>query len=248
MSATSDSVSNSNKLYALAIVAHPDDESYLMAGSAMLFAQKQQSFGLICATKGEKGSSKLGRPVTEAEVGQIREQELREAGRIFKSDIIEVLEYPDGGLYQVDFDGLVQDLVSRINQYRPEIIITFGPEGISGHKDHQTIGRAALAAAKLARTNPKEVWLASRPASQMDLWNDYVEKMRVHHSHFHPEKLKGVADDQLLVLDTSKFKEQKLQCIYCHKSQGLPGWMQHGFPELEKSLLHYEYFEVVKLP
>ncbi|MBX4187265.1 MAG: PIG-L family deacetylase [Candidatus Doudnabacteria bacterium] len=240
-------MSNFEQIYALGIVAHPDDESYLMAGSAILFAQKNQSFGLICATKGEKGSSKLPGPMTEEQVGKTREQELHKAAEIFQAKCVEVLNYPDGGLAQTNFDDLVADLTARINRYQPKIIITFGPEGVSGHKDHQTIGLAALAAAKQANPKPSEVWLCSRPASQIDLWNEYVEKMRVHHTHFRPEKLQGVPDEQLLVLDTAAVREAKLKCIYCHQSQGLPGWMQHNIPKLEESLLNYEYFEVIKI-
>jgi LmbE family N-acetylglucosaminyl deacetylase len=235
-----------NKIYALGIVAHPDDESYLMAGSAFMFAEQQKSFGLICATKGEKGSSKLERPVTETEVGQIREHELRQAGEVFQAKFIDCLSYADGSLDQADANELIPDLVARIEKYQPQIIITFGAEGVSGHRDHKAIGVATINAVKQSKHKPEEIWMAARPASQMELWNDYVEKMRVHHSHFHPEKLKGVPDDQLLTLDTSKYRDLKLKCIYLHKSQGLPGWMQHKFPELEHSLLNFEYFEVIK--
>ncbi len=235
---------STKKLYALAIVAHPDDESYLMSGTALVLASKKLKLGIICATRGEKGSSKLTKPVTEKQLGKIRESELRKAADIFKAARVEFLNFKDGELKKTKQADLITALIKQIEKYQPELVITFGAEGVSGHMDHIVIGEMAIAAARKSKHKPKMIWRLSRPASGMTIWNDYVNKMRVHHSHFHPQKLRGVPDQKLLRIPIAKYKNHKLRAIKCHKSQGLPAWIRLGFHRLTESMLHYEYFEV----
>ena len=50
-------------------------------------------------------------------------------------------DYVDGGLAQADFHFLIRDMVQLIREFRPQAVVTFGPEGAYGHPDHITIGR-----------------------------------------------------------------------------------------------------------
>jgi LmbE family N-acetylglucosaminyl deacetylase len=61
-----------------------------------------------------------------------------------------MLDYSEEGLAAVDFDDLVGRIVEPIRMHRPEVILTFGPDGITGDADHVVIGRAAEAAFRLA--------------------------------------------------------------------------------------------------
>lgn len=232
----------------LVIVAHPDDESFLFAGASLKLAEQGKRLVLICATRGEKGSPSLPRPVSTKQMSQIREEELRAAGKILKINIIECLNYQDGKLAETDFDRLTKTLARRIEKYKPELILTFGQEGISGHKDHITIGRAAAAAAKMAKHKVREIWRACRPASLTREFNEFLGRIRVHHAHFHQKLLKGVPDKKLKRLDIRKYRAKKLAALKQHKSQiakVLKQWRR--FPRIKKSFLDFEYYEIKKL-
>jgi len=229
-----------NSLYALAIVAHPDDESFLMAGTTMKFEAEGKTVGVLCATRGEKGADRLNRELTEKDMAEIRTEELQQACSMLHCECRGFFEYPDGGLDQVDFEQLVTKLISEININQPKIVLTFGEEGISGHKDHITIGRAALEASKRAEPRPEEVWKASIPASQADNFYEHMEKRKVHRMHFMKNRLQGVADDKLTRVNVEKYRGEKLQAIAAHKSQHVPSLIWPKF-------LEYEYFEIVKL-
>jgi LmbE family N-acetylglucosaminyl deacetylase len=227
-------------LYALAIIAHPDDESFLLAGTSLKFAEEGKSVGVICVTRGEKGADRLNRNLTEEQMAEIRSQELQKACNILKCQCTEFGNHPDGRLDQTNFDELVGELVQKINQYQPKIILTFGKEGISGHKDHIVIGKAAVAAAQKSNPKPKEVWLASMPVSAIDDFNAHLTTRKVHHSHFNEHLLKGVPDDQLLKIDISKYAEQKHQALKAHESQYMPSFVLD-------ILQNYECFEVIEI-
>jgi len=61
------------------------------------------------------------------------------------------LGHPDGALGTVDIERLVGEIVACVREHRPEIVLTFGPEGApTGHRDHRVISRAATTAFFLA--------------------------------------------------------------------------------------------------
>jgi LmbE family N-acetylglucosaminyl deacetylase len=230
----------SSKIYALGIVAHPDDETFLFAGTCLKFKEKRLNTAVICATKGEKGADRLNRNLTKKQMATERMAELKKAAKIMELSFVKFYNYKDGGLGDADQPGLVSKLVKELETFQPEIVLTFGKEGISGHNDHIAIGRAALAAVRKSKFKPKEIWLASMPASKIKNFNANLAKRKVHHSHFRKQILKGVADNKLLKINIKKFRKEKEAAIRTHKSQYLPGMIMDNF-------LTQEYFEVVKI-
>lgn len=229
----------SDKFHVLTIIAHPDDESFLFAGTAMKFLAEGKSVGVICATHGEKGADRLNRKLTEKEMGEIRSQELLKACDILHCDCQKLFDYPDGGLADINFDQLVQDLTAEIEAYQPEIILTFGDEGISGHRDHICIGQAVQASAGRAKHQVREIWLASMPASIIKKFNDHLTQIRVHHKHFRHREVQGVPDDELMMIDIRPYAERKHAALKAHRSQYLPHALFEPF-------LEYECFKIIR--
>ncbi len=227
------------KIDVLGIIAHPDDESFLFAGSSLRFWNEGKRVGVICATKGEKGADRLNRNLTKKQMAVERVVELKKACRIMKVSYLDFYNYPDGQLDQADFSKLITRLKKEIEKFQPKIVLTFGPEGVSGHRDHIAIGKATLDACKQARMKPEQIWLASMPRSLIKEFNEHLNKRKVHHSHFDKKSLKGVADNKLLVIPTGKYKGAKLKAIQAHKSQYVPDLVM-------KTFLTHEYFEVFK--
>jgi len=106
---------------------------------------------LFCATDGDAGkTSGLGVSSRE-ELGVLRRTELMAAAKILGFDSVEPAGYPDGGLRNVDRDELIGKIVRHFRRERPQVVITFGPEGApNAHQDHKVVSRAATAAFFLA--------------------------------------------------------------------------------------------------
>jgi very-short-patch-repair endonuclease/LmbE family N-acetylglucosaminyl deacetylase len=232
-------VKGEGKVDVLIIIAHPDDESFLFAGTTMKFEDEGKTVGIICATRGERGADRLNRNLSMEQMAKIREQELYSACHILNCTCNEFFGYPDGRLEKLNFDRLVKILTTRINEYQPKIILTFGKEGISGHRDHIIVGKAAVEASKQANPKPKEVWQASIPASRAKDFRKHIEQRKVHRLHFVKNLLKGIPDKKLVKINVRNYKEKKLEAIKAHKSQYLPNLVWEGF-------LEQECFEIIK--
>lgn len=79
----------------LAIVAHPDDESFGLGGIIAAFVHAGVPIDVLCFTHGE--ASALGRQDGQ-DLGELRASELAAAGDVLGVDRTELLAWPDGGL------------------------------------------------------------------------------------------------------------------------------------------------------
>jgi N-acetylglucosamine malate deacetylase 2 len=134
----------------LCIFAHPDDESRIVGGALAKYASEGVHITLVVATRGEEGSAGEPPLCSTEELPRVREQELREACRILGISDLEILDYRDGSLPDVDQDELIGRFVESIRRTRPDVVLTFGPEGRTLHPDHLVIHKAATAAFHLA--------------------------------------------------------------------------------------------------
>ena len=89
---------------------------------------------VISLTAGEGGSR--GTATSREELAEVRRAEFAAACKILKVSYGEVLGYSDGDLYEVPPNRPIADLAYRIRRIRPQILITFGPDGGTGHADH----------------------------------------------------------------------------------------------------------------
>lgn len=123
--------------------AHPDDETYLAGGLYALATRAGQRVVSTSATAGEQG----GPPGTDAQaLGIRRRRELRAALRELGVREHAVLGYPDGGCATVDPDVGVASFASVLATVQPDTIVTFGPDGLTGHPDHRVVSAWATRA------------------------------------------------------------------------------------------------------
>ncbi|MFN2566147.1 MAG: PIG-L deacetylase family protein [Gemmatimonadaceae bacterium] len=137
---------------AAAIFAHPDDETFSIGGSIAKYAAQGVRWDLFCATDGDAGRSSAVPVASREELGALRRNELIAAARMLgvRGEIV-ARGYPDGGLTEVDPDQLIGEVVQFLRATRPQVVITFGPEGApNAHRDHRAISRVATAAYFLA--------------------------------------------------------------------------------------------------
>lgn len=126
----------------LGVWAHPDDESYL---SAVLMGRVLKVGGrvvLATATRGEGGG--IGDP---AQLAELRERELRIAMAGLCVRDVRLLGYADGECSSADSEQAIGSIIALIEDVLPDVIVTFGPDGITGHPDHVAVSRWTTAAA-----------------------------------------------------------------------------------------------------
>ena len=128
----------------LGVWAHPDDEAYLAGG--LMAAARRAGLRVVCvtATRGEAGARDPA--LTTEEVATQRSAELVDA--LARLDVTDLrwLDYPDGGCADADQAIAVERLRSIVDDVDPSTVLTFGPDGLTGHRDHITVGTWAVAA------------------------------------------------------------------------------------------------------
>lgn len=134
----------------LGVWAHPDDEAYLMAGTAVLAMAADQQVACVTATAGEAGESADEARWPQAELAQIRRREMSASLELLGIADHAWWELPDGGLAGVNIDRGARLVGEAIERVRPDTILTFGRDGVTGHPDHVAVGEWAVRAA--ART------------------------------------------------------------------------------------------------
>jgi LmbE family N-acetylglucosaminyl deacetylase len=135
----------------MCILAHPDDESLGVGGTLAKYAKEGIATYLITATRGERGrfGDAAVRPSLQV-VGAVREAELRAAGKELGIREIHFLDYIDGDLDRASPIEAQAKIVPLIRHIKPQVVVTFGPDGAYGHPDHIAISQLACSAVLLA--------------------------------------------------------------------------------------------------
>lgn len=217
----------------LAIFAHPDDESFL-AGGALALAARNTHVKIIVATRGEKGRSHIDYEISDNDLANMREKELARAVSILGVKDCDVLDYKDGGLDKVDEEEIIDRLADAIRTFNPHSIITFGPDGISGHHDHIAIGKFVTKA--IARLGKFDLYWIARPQSLQNLIESRKWKRTAHNYTEIPDV--PYTDDELIHVDVSDVVSIKSKAILSHASQGPERYVD---PKAE-NILKSEYF------
>lgn len=131
----------------LCVLAHPDDESLGLGGTLARYAAEGVKTYVVTATRGERGrfGNAAERPAPEL-VGKVRETELLAAARELGVKEVAFLDYIDKDLDQAPPAEVIAKIVGHVRRIRPQVVITFGPEGAYGHPDHIAISQLTTAA------------------------------------------------------------------------------------------------------
>ena len=132
----------------LAVYAHPDDETSSAGALMAMYAAQGVTVHVVTATRGELGSLGTGGLVIEREeLPKVREAEIRSVlAHYGLTDGPVFLDYRDQELKLADFEELVGKVLAEMERVRPDVVLTHGPRGISGHDDHVACHEATVAA------------------------------------------------------------------------------------------------------
>lgn len=134
----------------LAVFAHPDDEAFGPGGMLAKYGQDPDvTIHLLTATKGEAGqwheSAKLKvqsvkvKEQKELKVHHIREEELKKSAKVLGIEKVEFLDYIDGTLCNAIYHELAGKITKKMEEFKPDVIVTHDRLGWSGHLDHSAV-------------------------------------------------------------------------------------------------------------
>ncbi|HAL62323.1 MAG TPA: PIG-L domain-containing protein [Chloroflexi bacterium] len=208
----------------LAVFAHPDDESFGPAATLAKYVAEGVRITLLCATRGEAGEISDPQLATPETLGEVREEELRCACRVIGIQEPRFLGYRDDQMSSYDPQEVEGKVVRAIREVRPQVVLTFGPDGISGHLDHITIGKATTDAFFSAGDEERfseHIAEGLSPHQAEKLYYVAVPRSRFRAMSL---DLPGTCDDRITtVIDVVPFLEVKKQALACHKTQLPPG-------------------------
>lgn len=189
----------------LLVFAHPDDESFATGGTIVKYSSiANTEIHLLCATRGEAGQTGHPSICTKEDLPYVREKELQKAANILGIDHIRLLAHRDGTLDKIPTEILAQEIKEYIDDFHPQIVITFPPHGISGHPDHIAIQKATMAAVKEASIVPylyyitiPESWVGKRTSPP---YSDPDESIHA-------------------VIECAEYKDQVAEALRAHRTQ-----------------------------
>src|SRR5947199_9698465 len=227
----------------LGVFAHPDDEG-TTSGALIQYNTAGIETGLICATRGEVGEIADPALATPANLGQVREGEMRAAAGVLGVRNLWFLDYRDSGMAGTPENEdprafghagaaeVVGKLVAIIRQFRPQVMVTFDESGAYGHPDHIAIYRYTTSAFHAAADGVQypdlgpahsvsKLYYSSFPRSALRAIGEWMSVQNYEGSFrgLDPEKL-GMPDEQINVwLNVEPWREQKDRSRSMHRTQ-----------------------------
>lgn len=149
----------------LAVFAHPDDETSVAGGTIARSVQEGVEVTVVTATRGEWGTLGTGgMTIAREELPAVREAELRAVMRLYGAHPPVFLGYEDATMGEADLAPAVRQVSAQMRRLRPDIVITWGPTGMSRHPDHIAVHQAVVDAFHAyAASAPARLFYAAMP-------------------------------------------------------------------------------------
>lgn len=170
------SAPSQERLRLLGIFAHPDDETLCAGGTFAKYASGGADVRVVSLTKGGAGQIRDASAATRASLRAVRAEELVAAGEELGLSETRCLDYHDGELSGVDSRVLVRLASELLSELDPDVVVTFAPDGFSGHPDHVAVGAAVTAACyEMRAARSIRLFHCRPPRSRMLLRNRLAE-------------------------------------------------------------------------
>jgi LmbE family N-acetylglucosaminyl deacetylase len=252
-----------NQLKLMCILAHPDDESLGNGGILAKYAAEGVETYLVTATRGERGwfGDESEYPGLEA-LGRIREAELLAAARVLGIQRVDFLDYIDGDLDQAQPAEVIAKITGLLRGVRPNVVVTFGPDGAYGHPDHIAICQFTTAAIVEA-ANPTSLYHPDLPphavsklyymAPTLQLGVAYQAVFGDVVMHVDGVERSGIGWPDWSIttrIDTKDYRQTVWEAVLCHESQlAVYRQLEHASQDYQQDLwdaqTYYRAFSLV---
>jgi LmbE family N-acetylglucosaminyl deacetylase len=237
----------------LVTVAHPDDETFGTGSVIAAAVQAGAGVTVCCATRGEAGEAHGVPP--GADLGAVREAELRAAGEVLGAHRVMVLDFLDSGmdgppapgsLAAVSTAEVAERVAAVIGEVRPDVVVTLDPVSGDGHRDHIAIGAATVQACRRFPEVRLYAWTVRR--SLIARWFAELEQVRPDMEHLElglDRDGLGRADSEITaIVDVRHVREVRERASAKHASQQTPF---EGMPaELRDEFLDTDHFVLLQ--
>jgi len=214
-----------SNLRLMAVLGHPDDESLGIGGTLAKYASEGVEVSLLTATRGDRGryrDYRFGDPQHpgSSALGRIRERELRAAASTLGVRDVALLDYRDQELDRANPREAIAAIVEHLRRVRPDVIITFGPDGAYGHPDHIAISQLTTAAVVAAAdTAISKLYYIAWPASTWAAYQSAFKKLTSMVDGVERQVVPWPDWEITTVIDTRPFCQTVWRAISCHESQ-----------------------------
>jgi LmbE family N-acetylglucosaminyl deacetylase len=223
----------------MAVHAHPDDEASGTGGVLARYADEGIRTVLVTCTDGRCGEGpggvKPGEPGHDpAAVATARQAELEASCAILGVTHLELLGYADSGMagsstndvpvsfWKTPVEDAAGRLAELIERYRPDVVVTYDPNGFYGHPDHIQAHRITMAAVESTGSTAKVYW-TTVPHSMLAKFGEMAREAGLEMPDADdpgdfPEI--GLPDDEITTwVDVSAFAHRKFAALEAHASQ-----------------------------
>ena len=238
----------------LAIFAHPDDESLAAGGLLACCAARGAGVSLLCLSRGEAGPGGAAPSGTgpgssdPGDLGDIRERELRDAAATLGLADVLLRSHPDGMLPWLPAGTLEHEVRTVIVDRRPDVVVTFGEDGLYWHPDHIATYEATRAAVAWLDHGAPALFYVTIPPGQMRGVLDAAGPRLPAGARRdllgidEPDAFGAAAQPPTMVFRSGRFAERKLAALRCHRSQVAGGPFDHLDPAEAEALLGVEHY------
>ena len=188
----------------LAVVAHPDDESFGLGAVISALVGTGAEVDVLCLTRGE--ASTLGEDLVD--LAAVRADELRAAADALGIRQVTLLAHPDGGLAAVPLERLADEVDAAVRASGAEGLLVFDTTGVTAHPDHQQATMAAVVVGQ-RRHLPVLAWT---------LPDDVATVLRAETGAPFAGRTVNEVD-----LTISVARDRQRLAVACHPSQAVPG-------------------------
>jgi LmbE family N-acetylglucosaminyl deacetylase len=207
----------------LGVWAHPDDECYLMAATALVATAAGSHVACVTATDGAAGTTSDHTRWPQEDLPSIRRRELAASLDILGVTDHTWLDLPDGGLAGWDPAHGIDLVCEVMDRVRPDTVLTFGPDGMTGHPDHVAIGDWAERAAARVMGGRCQVLAATRTQP----WVEAFTEINAEVYTLAPPPSAPLDELALDVRPTDEMADRKVRALLAQPSQtaALVSWM-----------------------
>jgi LmbE family N-acetylglucosaminyl deacetylase len=208
----------------LAVFAHPDDESVACGGTLARLADAGARVVLLCASRGESGSTSDASLVSDGDLGRVRAQELHNAAAVLGISEVQIFDHPDGDLRWADVPEFHAEIVASIRRYQPDGVITFAEDGLYWHLDHIGVHERTYTAVRSLGADAPPLYYVTMPKGIM---REVIEAAIANGWAPADSSFWGIAPDAFgdaakpptFVVDVRAWVARKLAALRCHRTQ-----------------------------
>lgn len=246
----------------LLVHAHPDDEAISTGGVMMKAKAHGHRVVLVTATRGEVGEiHNMDEAASRPRLGEIRTEELKAAGDVLGVDRIELLGYRDSGMvdtadnkdprsfHQSRLEEAAGKLAAIVRDERPDVVVTYGEDGVYGHPDHikaHHVTNAAFDMLEREGWTPSKLYYTAIPRSMMEAFMKQMpEEAQRQNTNM---RIAGTPDELVTTrVDVHDYVDQKRRAFAAHVSQNDPNsWFTTMASQIYELAFGTEYYQLAR--